>query len=69
MEANVATVDGFLDVILSILGSASGLDKTKITTKLFCFRADGVAAFQGCHTRISKQLLEQFAPLMIDVHC
>ena len=51
MQANATTLDGLLAIILEILKNYSGLDKEQIATKLLCFGADEVVAFQGCKTR------------------
>ena len=69
MEPNAATSDGLLAVLLGILKSNGGLDEEQIATKLLCFGVDGVAAYQGCKTEVSKQILKKFVPFMIAVHC
>ena len=69
MEANSTTADGLLAVILVIMKIVRSLDEAQIASKLLCFRANGVATFQGTKTGVSKQMFEKFAPFMVVIHC
>jgi hypothetical protein len=45
-----------------------GLDQDAIATKLLCFGADGVSAFQGKRTGVTVQIKKKFAPFSTGVH-
>jgi hypothetical protein len=45
------------------------LIQEETTKRLICFGVDGASIFQGCHTRLTFQLKEKFAPYMMGQHC
>lgn len=54
LEADGATADALLSTITGILELHVGLDRDAIASKLVCFGADGVSAFQGHKKGVSK---------------
>lgn len=69
MESNGATFDSLTKVIMNSLIVNCGLDEAAVASKLLCFEADGVAAFQGRHTGVTRQIIEQYAPFSLGMHC
>ena len=47
LESDGATADSLTHVIMNALLVNSGLDSTAIASKLLCFGANGMVAFQG----------------------
>jgi hypothetical protein len=68
MESNGATSDSLTKVIMSVLKVNYGLDSQAIASKILCFRADGVAAFQGFKNGVTKQIKEDHAPFAMGMH-
>ena len=62
LESDSATADSLMRVIMSALLVNNGLDPMAITSKLLCFGADGVAAFQNHKNGVTKQIKDEFAP-------
>lgn len=58
-----------LNLLLEALLSGGGVEEDALASKLMCFAADGVSVFQGYRTRVTTQLVQNFAPFMIGVHC
>jgi hypothetical protein len=54
MESNGAILDGLSKVILSTLTMNFGLDFEAVASKLLCFGANGVEAFQGSKNGVTK---------------
>ena len=69
MESNGATSDFLMKLIVNALSVYCGLDKAAITSKLLCFRTDGVAVFLGQYNGMTKQIIEQHAPFSVEIHC
>lgn len=64
-----ATSDNLTVEIVKCIESGGGLDLDSIASKLLCFGADGVSAFQGAHTGVVRQLKHKFAPFLTGQHC
>jgi hypothetical protein len=69
LESNGATSDSLTKVIMSALTVNCTLDGAAVASKLLCFGADGVAAFQGRHNGVTKQIIEQHGPFAMGMHC
>ena len=69
MESDGATANSLTKVIMSSLLVNCGLEALAIASKLLCFRADGVAAFQGKKNGVTKQIKSEFAPFANGQHC
>ena len=63
LESDGATADFLTRIIMSALLVNIGLDPTTIASKLLCFDADGVAAFQGHKNGVTKQIKDEFGNL------
>lgn len=46
-----------------------GLTQEERTKRLICFGANGASLFQDCHTRVTFQLKENYAPYMMGQCC
>lgn len=69
LESDGATADNLTTLLMGIVGVRGDLDALAIATKLVCFGADGVSAFQGCRTGVTVQFKAKHAPHVIGVHC
>jgi hypothetical protein len=69
LESNGATSDSLTKVIMSALTVNCALDEATVASKLLCFGAYGVAAFQGRHNGVTKQIIDQHAPFVVGMHC
>ena len=61
LESDGATADSLTHVTMSTLFVNSGLDPTAIASKLLCYGANGVAAFQGHKNGVTKQIKDEIA--------
>ncbi len=69
LESDGATADSLTKVIMSALLVNCGLEASAIASKLLCFGADGVAAFQGRKNGVTTQIKGEFAPFANGQHC
>ena len=69
LDSDGYTADSLLTVITGILAHHGKMEPEQIVAKLICFRANGVSSFQGCRNGISKQLLENWCPFVLQIHC
>ena len=69
LKSDGYTSDSLLAVIIGILTHHGKIEAHQIAAKLICFGADGVSSFQGCRNGVSKQLLENWSPYVLHVHC
>ena len=44
------------------------MELNQIIAKLICFGAHGMSSFQGCKNGVSKQVLENWCPYVLQVH-
>ena len=68
LDSDGYTADSLLTVITGILAYHSKMELEQIAAKLICFGADGVSSFQGCRNEVSKQLLENWCPFVLQIH-
>lgn len=69
LEADGASADNLTSVIMAALSVKVGLTAEAISGRLICFGADGVAAFQGHRSGVTKQIQSNHAPYVQGVHC
>ena len=55
-------------MIVKALESDGGLDSIAISSKLLCFGVDGISAFQGICTGVTKQVQDKWAAFMSVMH-
>jgi hypothetical protein len=66
--ADGATANGLTELLMGSLGNKGGLNDDATTSKLVCFGADGVSAFQGKCTGVIVQIKQNFAPHATGIH-
>ena len=69
LEYDSVTADSLIWIIMSALLVNCDLDATAIASKVLCFGADGMAAFQGHKNGVTKHIKEEFAPFANNQHC
>jgi hypothetical protein len=69
LESDGATADSLTKIIMSALLVNCGLEASAIASKLLCFGADGVAAFQGHKNGVTTQIKGEFALFANGQHC
>ena len=69
LDSDGYTAISLLAVITGILAHHGKTEPDEIVAKLICFGADGVSLFQGCRNGVSKELLENWCPFVLQVHC
>jgi hypothetical protein len=57
------------ELLMESLGSKGGLNDDATASKLICFGADGISAFQGKHIGVTVQIKQNFAPHATGIHC
>jgi hypothetical protein len=67
--ADGSTANGLTELLMGSLGSKGGLNDDAIASKLVCFGADGVSAFQGKRIGVTVQIKQNFAPHATGIHC
>jgi hypothetical protein len=69
LESDGANADNLTFVIMGVVAIRGGLQPEEVIKKLLCFGADGVSAFQGKKTGVTKQIQSKHAPFVMGVHC
>jgi hypothetical protein len=64
-----ATANGLTKLLMGSLGSKGGLNNDATASKLVCFGADSVSAFQGKRIGVTIQIKHNFAPHATVIHC
>jgi hypothetical protein len=64
-----ATANNLTELLMNSLSFKGGLDEATIASKLICFGADGVSAFQGKKTGVTVQIKKNYAPYATGIHC
>jgi hypothetical protein len=62
--ADGATANGLTDLLMGSLHTKGGLNSDAIASKLLCFGADGISAFQGKQTGVTVQIKKIMHPLL-----
>jgi hypothetical protein len=62
-------VDNLTAVIVQAFMLQGGLTQEETTKRLICFGANRASIFQGCHSSMTFQLKEKFAPCMMGDNC
>ena len=68
LDSNGYIVDSLLTMITRILAYHGKMEPEQIVAKLIYFGADGASSFQGCRNGVSKQLLENWCPFVLQIH-
>ena len=68
LDSNGYTFDSLLTMTTRILAYHGMMEPNQIVAKLICFGADGVSSFQECRNRVSKQLIENWCPFILEIH-
>ena len=61
--------DHLMSVIMHALLDEGGLSHEEITSKLVCFRVDGISTFQGSEMGVTTQIREKWAPFNLGANC
>ena len=60
--------DNLTSVIIKALKPNGGVASIAISSRLLCFEEDGIKAFQGIYTRMTKQLKDKWSAFMSAMH-